>query len=61
MKKSFAQYRQEAEALNQQAQQQGQPAPIPDYSSMRLKPLARAVLQARLDTAKSPVTQSEVE
>ncbi len=48
-KKSFAQYRLEAEALNAQAKAQGLPEPIPNHASLRLKPLARAVLQARLD------------
>jgi hypothetical protein len=58
MKKSFAQYRQEAANLNEQAREQGQSEPIPDYSSMRLRPLARAVLQARVDAHNSSVTQS---
>lgn len=48
-KKRFAEYRLEAEQLNAQAQDQGQQPPIPDYSKLQLKPLAKKVLQARLD------------
>jgi hypothetical protein len=56
MPKSFAQYRIEASSLNEAAKQQGRPEPIPNYATMRLKLLARAVLQARLDAGK-PITQ----
>jgi hypothetical protein len=48
-KKLFAEYRLEAEQLNAQAQDQGQEPPIPDYSKLQFKPLAKKVLQARLD------------
>ncbi len=48
-KKTFAQYRQEAEQLNEQAKNQGQPELIPDFAELRLRPLAKKVIQARLD------------
>ena len=56
MPKSFAQYRIEASSLNEAAKQQGRLEPIPNYATMRLKPLVCAVLQARLDAGKS-ITQ----
>lgn len=49
MVKPFRDWRLEAQALNNQAKSQGKPEPIPDYTNLRLKPLARKVLQARLD------------
>lgn len=52
MPKKFHEYRQEAANLNAAAQANGQPEPIPDYAQMRLKPLARHVLQARLDSGE---------
>lgn len=52
MPKKFHQYRQEAADLNAIAQAKGEPEPIPDYAQLRLKPLARKVLQARLDGGK---------
>ncbi len=58
MPKSFAEYRIEAEQLNQQAQANGQELPIPDVGTLRKKQLARQVLQARLDVTGSCVTQS---
>ncbi len=51
-KKRFAEYRLEAEELNAQAQAQGQEPPIPNYSELRLQPLAKKVLQARLDLGR---------
>lgn len=58
MPKTFAEYRIEAEQLNQQAQANGQEPPIPDAGKLRKKQLARQVLQARLDVAGSCVTQA---
>ena len=48
-KKSFAEYRIEAETLNQSEESKGNPPPIPEYSSMRKEPLAKAVIQVRFD------------
>jgi hypothetical protein len=53
MPKRFHEYRQEAALLNEAAKQQGKAEPIPDYATLRLKPLAKKVLQARLDASKS--------
>ncbi len=50
MPKPFREWRDEAAQINANAQAQGQPEPIPNYSELRLKPLARKVLQARLDS-----------
>lgn len=61
MPKSFAEYRIEAEQLNQQAQANGQEPPIPDAGTLRKKQLARQVLQARLDVTGSCVPQSSQE
>lgn len=58
MPKSFAQYREEAKTLNETAQDNGQPEPIPDYASLRLRPLAKKVLQARLDATKSATQEA---
>lgn len=55
MAKKFYEYRQEAADLNATARQNGQREPIPNYAELRLKPLARKVLQARLDA--NPATQ----
>lgn len=52
MPKRFHEYRQEAATLNEAAKQQGQPLPIPDYATLRFKPLAKKVLQARIDAGK---------
>jgi hypothetical protein len=52
MVKPFRDWRLEAQALNTQAQAQGKPEPIPNYTHLRLKPLARKVLQARLDAGQ---------
>lgn len=49
-KKRFSEYRLEAEKLNAQAHERGEEPPIPNYSELRLKPLAKQVLQARLDS-----------
>lgn len=49
MPKKFREWRKEAARLNAEAQAKGQPEPIPDYGKLRLKPLARQVLQARLN------------
>lgn len=51
MPRKFHEWRSEAEALNAQAQSQSKPEPIPDYAQLRLKPLARQVLQARLNVS----------
>jgi hypothetical protein len=48
-KKSFAEYRIEAKALNQAEESKGNPPPIPNYGSMRKEPLAKTVIQVRLD------------
>ncbi len=52
MPKSFAEYREEAQKLNKEASDRGEAAPIPDWSTLRLKALARKVLQARLDLGR---------
>lgn len=52
MPKKLSEYRLEAEQLNAQAENQGQEPPIPDYSKLQLKPLAKKVLQARLDQTR---------
>lgn len=49
MPKLFREWRNEAAQINANAQAQGQPEPIPDYTKLRLKPLAKQVLQARLE------------
>lgn len=48
-KKKLSEYQSEAEQINAQAQEQGQPPLIPNPSELGLKPLAKKVIQARLD------------
>lgn len=52
MPRKFSEWRSEAEKLNQIASAQGQPEPIPDYAQLRLRPLARKVLQVRFDVGQ---------
>ena len=50
MPKKFHEWRNEAAQLNAAAKANGEEPPIPDYAQLRLKPLARQVLQARLNS-----------
>lgn len=58
-KKHFHEYRQEAANLNATAREKGEPEPIPDYSQLRLRPLARKVLQVRLDNNRGGGKQED--
>ena len=49
MPKKLSEYRIEAEQINAQAQEQGQAPLIPNPEELGLKPLAKKVIQARLD------------
>jgi hypothetical protein len=49
MLKNFAKWRQEAESINASAQAKGEPAPIPDASKLRKEPLAKKVIEHRIN------------
>jgi hypothetical protein len=49
MAKNFRELRVEAAELNAQALASGQPEPIPELGTLRSKPLAKAVIQTRLN------------
>jgi hypothetical protein len=52
MPKKLSEYRAEAEQINAQAQAQGGTPLIPNPSELGLKPLAKKVIQARLDISR---------
>ncbi len=49
MLKNFAKWRQEAEFINASAQAKGEPVPIPDASKLRKEPLAKKVIECRVN------------
>lgn len=49
MPKKFHEWREEAAQINAAAEANGEEPPIPDFSKLRLRPLAHKVLQARLN------------
>lgn len=49
MARKLSEYRQEAEQINAQATDRGQAPLIPNPEDLGLKPLAKKVIQARLD------------
>lgn len=52
MPKKLSEYRLEAEQINAQATERGQDPLIPNPSELGLKPLAKKVIQARLDLSR---------